>query len=438
MLAAGHQPARAQDAAESPEARGRTFVELMAGGQYAQAFEMFTPQMRAALPVDRLAASWNAVTAQAGSFRRQAGISVTPRGALAVVVVTCEFERATLDVQVTVNPANLVGGLAMRPAAQAFVYALPAYARPGAYQESEVTVGTGQWRLPATLTMPVGPRPVPSVVLVHGSGPGDRDATVGQVKQFKDLAVGLASRGIGVLRYDKRTRVHASAMRDLTGRTVKDETIDDALAAAAVLGSTPGVDPDRIFVLGHSLGGMLVPRIAAAARLPVAGFIVMAGAARPLQQALVEQSRYLAMADGSISVEEQAQIDQFEELAARVAALGPAEASKPDLLFGVAPSYWLDLRGYDPPAAAAQVRQPMLVLQGERDYQVTMAEFNRWRSSLAGRSDVTFHAYPSLNHLFVAGTGMSLPAEYNVPGHVSEDVVRDIATWIMGVTPHRR
>ena len=286
--------------------------------------------------------------------------------------------------------------------------------------------------------MPVGPDPVPAVVLVHGSGPGDRDATVGSIKQFKDLALGLASRGIAVLRYDKRTRVHASTMRDLGVRTVRDETIDDALAGARLLGSTPRVDPKRIFVLGHSFGGMLVPRIAAAAQSSIAGFIVMAGAARPLQQALVEQSRYLAMADGTISAEERTQLDHFEQLAARIAALGPADTSKPDLIFGAPASYWLDLRGYDPPAAAVQVQKPMLVLQGERDYQVTMEEFNLWRSALANRADVTFRSYAPLNHLFVAGEGMSLPAEYNTPGHVSENVVNDIATWIMGVGSRRQ
>jgi dienelactone hydrolase len=197
------------------------------------------------------------------------------------------------------------------------------------------------------------------------------------------------------------------------------------------------VDPNRIFVLGHSLGGMLVPRIAAA-EPSAAGFIVMAGAVRPLEQALVEQSRYLAMADGTISVEERAQIDQFEHMATRVAALRLADASATDRIFGVAAAYWLDLRGYDPPAAASEMKRPMLVLQGERDYQVTMAEFNRWRSTLADRPDVAFRSYPSLNHLFVAGTGMSLPAEYNTPGHVSEDVVHDIASWIMDVAPRRQ
>jgi uncharacterized protein len=84
------------------------------------------------------------------------------------------------------------------------------------------------------------------------------------------------------------------------------------------------------------------------------------------------------------------------------------------------------------------VKQPMLVLQGERDYQVTMEEFARWKSALAGRADVSFHPYATLNHLFVGGTGKSMPAEYNTPGHVSEDVVRDIATWIMALPPRRQ
>jgi fermentation-respiration switch protein FrsA (DUF1100 family) len=136
------------------------------------------------------------------------------------------------------------------------------------------------------------------------------------------------------------------------------------------------------------------------------------------------------MAGGTVTPAGQAQIDEAQKLVEAVRALTPEAARSGKTIFGAPASYWLDLRGYDPPAAARNVKQPMLVLQGERDYQVTVDEFARWKSALAVKSNVTFHSYPALNHLFIAGTGKSLPAEYETAGHVDEAVVRDIAEWI--------
>jgi dienelactone hydrolase len=76
------------------------------------------------------------------------------------------------------------------------------------------------------------------------------------------------------------------------------------------------------------------------------------------------------------------------------------------------------------------VKIPLLVLQGERDYQVTMQEYARWKRALAGSATATFRSYPALNHRFMAGTGKSLPVEYLVPSHVAEDVIRDLADFI--------
>ena len=109
---------------------------------------------------------------------------------------------------------------------------------------------------------------------------------------------------------------------------------------------------------------------------------------------------------------------------------GAAMSRSGRLLFHAPASYWLDLRGYDPPSAAKALEAPMLILQGERDYQVTMDEFANWKSALGSRPNVTFHSYKTLNHLFIPGTGQSLPADYQVPGHVDEAVIRDIAAWI--------
>jgi len=421
--------ALAQTPAPGVAARAEVVVKQMTAAQFDAVEAQFTDQMKAALPAGRLADTWKGLSGQVGAFQRLTGTREESVGPYHIGVVTCAFERANLDVRVVYDVAGKIAGLNMRPAtAPAAPYAPPPYADRAGYSESDLTVGSGQWALPGTLTLPKGDGPFPALVLIHGSGPNDRDETVGPQKPFADLAAGLASRGIAVLRFDKRTRVYGATMAS-ADITVKDEVIDDAVAAVAALRAHPRVDRDRVFVLGHSLGGMLIPRIAAAAP-SAAGFIVMAGAARPLEQAILEQLQYLANADGSVTPDEQKAIDDARRDADAIHALTPADAAAHKAVAHAPASYWLDLRGYDPPAAARAIEKPVLVLQGERDYQVTMDEFARWKAAIGSKANVTFKSYPALNHLMLAGTGKSLPAEYGTPGHVAQPVVDDIAAWI--------
>ena len=389
--------------------------------------------MKAALSEDRLKTTWTGLVAQAGPFKQRVGARAEQRGTVSAVLVTCQFERGRQDVQVAFNPAGEVIGLSITPSAAVATpaggeYTPPAYDIPGSYRERDVTVGGADWPLPGTLTMPAATPSAPAVVLVHGSGPNDRDETIGPNKPFRDLAHGLASQGIAVLRYDKRTRVHAARMKGSTTFTVKEEVIDDALAAVELLRKEPGIDASRIVVLGHSLGGMLVPRIAAADSR-IAGFIVMAGAAKSLEDAIMAQMLYLSNADGTVSPDEQKALDDVQKFVDTIRALTPATAV-PGNIGGAPASYWIDLKGYDPPAVARAITRPMLVLQGERDYQVPLEDFARWKSALSSRSQVTLRSYPALNHLFIEGAGPSLPAEYKMPGHVADVVVRDITAWM--------
>lgn len=293
----------------------------------------------------------------------------------------------------------------------------------------DMTIGSGQWTLPGTLTLPAGPGAAPVVVFVHDAGPHDRDSTYGPNRLFKDFADGLASRGIASLRYDKRSYVHMAAMATLGQYTTKDETIEDALAAVAALKKAPGIDPRRIFVAGHGLGGMLAPRIAAADP-SIAGLVIMAGGVRPLDVSIIEQLQYLADADGIISDAERRSLEDARATMDAVAKLTAPDVEAGVVLAGAPAAYWLDLRGYDPPRVAAGLKQRILVLQGARDYQVSLADYDRWKSALGGRTTAAFRLYDSLNHIFLPGEGRSLPAEYYQPGRIPSEVFVDMAEFI--------
>ena len=405
-------------------------VDALASGQYAKITADFDDKMKAALPEQKIAATWTSVTSQVGAFKRRGSARSAEQKGATLVVVPTEFEKGTLEVLVALNAAGQITGLSIRPPATTTAYAAPAYADAAKFAEREVKVGAAPWELPATLTMPAGTGPFPAVILIHGSGPNDRDETIGPNKPFKDLALGLASRGIAVLRYEKRSRQYGAQSAAVENFTVKQEVIDDAVAAAALLRKTPGIDPKRIVAVGHSLGAMLIPRVAQADP-QLAGLVMLSAPTVPLDEAVIRQTRYLAEADGKVSPEEQKMIDGAAAISDAIRRLTPADRVAAVSIANIPASYWLDLRGYDVAKAAAALKQPMLVIQGERDYQVTMDDFARLRAAIGTKPGVTFKSYPGLNHLLITGEGKSLPVEYTRAGHVAEEVVRDIAAWIL-------
>jgi dienelactone hydrolase len=422
-------PLPAQQPFDAAQA-GRLMVERLVKRDFASVVATFDEKIRAKLSEEQLRAAWDNVLRQAGAFKQMREPRVLTKGENQIVIITSEFERASTNIQIVFHASGEVAGFTVRPATPAAEFTDAPYVSRERFTEHDITVGAGGWPLPGALAIPNGAGPHPVVVLVHGSGPGDRDQTIGPNKPFRDLALGLASRGVAVLRYEKRTREHAGKIADLPAFTVKEEVIDDVVAAVKLMRTTDRIDPKRTFVAGHSLGGMLTPRIVAAAGSDLRGAIVLAGAARSLEQSIVDQARYLALGDGKISPEEQKLIDEVDQLVPRVKALKAGDSRISVAGISAPASYWLDLRDYNPPVAAQKITVPMLVLQGERDYQVTMEDFGKWKAALGARSDVTLKSYPALNHLFVAGTGPSLPAEYLTPGHIAEQVVSDIAAWV--------
>lgn len=418
LMAAPHDRAKLESIATA-------FVDQLAHGEFETAREHFDKTMRM-LSADRLGKIWNGLIPDAGGFVERAGTREESMGTFDIIYVTCRFERKSLDAKVVFDTAAQITGLFFVP-----TYTPPPYTDTSRFIEREVIVGSGEWAVHGTVSMPKGTGPFPALVLVHGSGPGDRDESIGPLRPFRDLAWGLASRGIAVLRYEKRTREHGMMFSNLkNGFTVREETVDDAVMAAELLRNTPAIDPSRVYVLGHSLGGMLAPRIGLS-DTAIAGLIVMAGANEPLPPLMVRQYEYLFSLDGTISPEERKSIDAIKAFAKRIEKLRPSDSTSMEPLLGAPARYWLDLRSYDPLASARRYPHRMLFLQGERDYQVTMEQFARWRKALKGRIDVDFHSYPTLNHPFTSGTGKGTPDEYQIPANIPVEVIDDIARWVV-------
>jgi dienelactone hydrolase len=297
-------------------------------------------------------------------------------------------------------------------------------------------VGGGPLAVPGTLSVPHQPGPVPGVVLLSGSGPHDQDETIGRNKPLKDLAWGLASAGIAVVRFEKVTHAHPDLVAADPAFTVTGEYVPHAVAAVGLLRDHPAVDAARVFVAGHSLGGSVAPRVARA-EPRVAGLVIIAGGTEPLHRAAVRQFRYLASLEPDQAAAAQATLDVITRQAQAVDDPTLSDATPAsDLPFGVPARYWLDLRGYEPATAAAALRKPVLIVQGGRDYQVTVADdLPAWQAALRGRPDATIRVYEADNHLLFPGSGPSSPAEYEPAQHVDPAVVADIAAWLSQPRP---
>lgn len=398
----------------------KRMVEAMARGDFQTAVAGFDQTMQTVMPADKLKQVWSSL----GTFQMCTGARETQEAGHRMVYVTCRFAERSLDMKVVVNADGKVGGLWFIPVSVTadLPYTPPAYVRKERFTERDVTIGAGENRLPGTLSVPVGNGPFPAVVLVHGSGPQDRNQQIGPNRPFQDIAWGLASRGIAVLRYDKSTfdpQGKARLAKIANQFTVKEEVVDDALAAVKLLRRTAKIDSNRVFVLGHSLGGSVIPRIGLADPR-IAGLIMMAGCGTEPMEAMVRrQLTYIASLNGPITADVQKTVDEQAQAILRNA---PA-------------SYTDDLRGYLPQSAAMAMTltAPMLILHGARDYQATREGFDTWKQTLSGKANAAFRLYPDLNHLFMTGVGMATPGEYTKPGNVAEAVVNDIAVWVASV-----
>ena len=278
-------------------------------------------------------------------------------------------------------------------------------------------------------------KPVPAVVFVHGSGASNMDEKVGKITPFKDLAEGLAKFGIASIRYDKRTFVHGFKLVKEKNVTVKMETIEDAILATEILKKDSRIDKDNIFIIGHSMGAMLAPRIDAEGG-DYKGLILMAGSPRKLEEIMVGQYEdVLNSTKGFVHWIIKKQTEKTTKMFDSLYLLTDEEAKKKNMGNGVTLYYFKEMGEHASPKYLTNTQKPILIMQGEKDFQATEEkDYNAYKQLLAGRENVTFKLYENLSHAFVPsvyGDIMKAKQEYNVEQHIGEDVISDIAIWIL-------
>ncbi len=417
--------------AQEPDIKrlSETVLEHFQRKEFQKVFDQIDKDVFTKLDTARLAAIWNGLLKQNGAFKTKVKDESSTQGAFYVQTQVLQFENRKMNFRLIWDAKSKIKGLYFLPFDTRPEYKTPSYYNAAAATDRKVLMTTNSYRIPGTLSIPNLPGKHPLVILIHGSGPNDRDESLGPLKIFRDLASGLALKNIAVLRFEKRTRLFKSRMdHEASTYTVRQEVIEDVLKAIEVAKEDTSIDTNNIFLCGHSFGGMMLPRIAKETK-SIKGLIYLAPNGRRLEDVFVAQAEYLA-ADLKDPVRKKQMVDSVKVQRDRIKILTPAAVNDSTKILQSPASYWYDLKNYDPIASAKTINMPMLFVYGLRDYQTTTADAQLWQNAFKENKKVDFKMYPKLNHFFIQGEGKSTPAEYEKQGNVDIDLINDIATWI--------
>ncbi|SIQ44451.1 DUF3887 domain-containing protein [Chryseobacterium sp. RU33C] len=392
---------------------GNTFIKaLLVDKNIEKAHSYFDASVAGQIPVDQLKAVTEQLQGQIGGLKNI--LEVNNEGN--TYYYYSEFEKTKLDVQLTFGENNKLLGF--------FLVPHKSFEKPD--EKTTLKIKSDGIELNGTLLIPPSNNKNKLVIFVHGSGAHDRDETIGENKPFKDIAEYLLANGIASYRYDKRTYSYPETFNEKS--TVEEETINDAVNTALYFKKNADYKDYQIIILGHSQGAYMMPKIAE--KVQVSKYVFMAGNARPLQDLLVEQYKYLHAIDPT-----KVPAEAVQEVKTKVAFLNSSKfnISSPssELPLGQSAAYWKYIKDYNQLNEVKKVKAPMFFAQGGRDYQVTEKDFNLWKETLKNDKTAVFKFYPALSHLFIAGSGKPSPKDYETKGKVDEHFLKDLADFIL-------
>lgn len=412
------------------ENQAQTFIKKFYEKQFDFCYSQFDESVKKSFSLELFKQAYSQLEFSSGPMVSIGETKVVEQKGYHITGTQVKHKNNELIIEITYGNNGKIFGFFFKPPKSKSDdnYKSPAYVKKSLFQSDSITFDE-KYKLDGILTYPLTGSSFPLIILVHGSGPNDLDETIGPNKPFKDIAEGLSSKGIAVFRYNKRTLKYGEELSKYDSLTLEDETIQDAIIAFNQLSNHPKIDRRQIYILGHSLGGFAIPQIAKSTST-AAGFIIFAGSNQPLEQKILEQYEYISNLKNNQGITKEILAiikQQVDKISSNNFTLNTPKDSLP---FGAYPAYWLYLNQYKPLDDIRKIDDKILVLQGERDYQVTVTEFNNWKSALSNNTKASFILYPELNHLFMEGKGKATPEEYSKPSNVSEKVINDILQWV--------
>ena len=409
--------------------RAQDYVDQFQSGDFSSVFQDGGEELAASCTQDSLSADWSACLASARTFRRQETPVVSASGDGWQVEVASVHARYQICSQLLFASDGTVSHISfsLRP--------LEVTPESGdSWYETPITLGyDAEKPLNGMLTLPRDAERPPVVILVSGSGANSMDSLIGAADNrfFADLAHGLAEQGIASIRYDKRSYAYPGDVID-----IQTEYLYDVKDAVRLAREDTRVDGDEIYLIGHSQGGMLSPKLVTD-NPEFRGLISMGGTLRRMEDLILEQNEVMNALNTALTPEERdAANAEVAQLVAEIKALdADADASPDTLLYGYPETYWKSLNQIDSMGLAEQLAEeeyPMLILQGINDFQVLYdTDFALWQEVVADNPNAACIAYEGLSHVFMPGTPEFDGTVYDAPAHVEPAVIEDIAAWIL-------
>lgn len=410
--------------------KAENFVQSLMLEKYDEVEIYYDSVMKVHLPKEKIKYIWEQTNSTYGEVQTLGDIRKESLSGYNTIIIPLIFKYISIDAKVVFNTDGKIAGFFMAPVQQEYVYKIPDYVDTTKFVEKEIKFGEENWKLPGIITVPNNKKNPPVVILVHGSGAHNKDEQIGPNFPFRDIAWGLSTAGIAVLRYDKRNFVYSSKMQNLDSLTMYEESIDDAILAGEFIKNYQEFTNSRIFLLGHSQGGYIIPEVNSLSNI-FDGYISMAGLTNDFRETILRQHSYIFNLDNTIDELEKQSLNELEMKIKRLDSMNLNSYKNSELPLNLSQEYWKFILNYNIYEKIQKINKPILIMNGGKDYQVIESDFKNWKKHLSNNKNAEFIWYNDLNHLFMKSTNIkSEPSEYFIPGNIEKNVISDLIKWI--------